>query len=358
MDFITPLPATSHGNTGILVVVDRFSKMMHAIPTPSPCTAIATARLYHDYIYRYHGLPRTIVSDRDPIFMSHFWTNLFSMTGVRLTPSSSYHPQTDGQTEVVNKKIEEILRCFVDEHQRNWDQLLVDVEVAYNSAPHSATLYSPFFLNYGLHPRTIPMDSVTSINPSANDFLSLIQETTKSAYRALEKAQVSMVKFANRSRREHVFSINDLVLLSTQNLSLDSYSGARKLMPKYCGPFQVIRVINDVTVKLKLPALMLQRGIHDVFHVSNIRPYRADGKFERSTIPPPPLQLVDGTTEYEVEKVIRHRIRRNQTEYLVKWTGYPSHENTWQAASDLSNAQNAIADYRARVVDASASRRE
>ena len=117
MDFIAPLPATSQGNTGILVVVDRFSKMMHAIPTPSPCTAVTTARLYHDSIYRYHGLPRTIASGRDPLFMSHFWTNLFSMTGVRLTPSSSYHPQTDGQTEVVNKKLEEMLRCFVDEHQ-------------------------------------------------------------------------------------------------------------------------------------------------------------------------------------------------------------------------------------------------
>ena len=79
--------------------------------------------------------------------MSHLLTNLFSMTGVRLTPSSSYHPQTDGQTEVVNKKLEEMLRCFVDEQKKNWDQLLVDVEVAYNSAPHSATLYSPFFLN-------------------------------------------------------------------------------------------------------------------------------------------------------------------------------------------------------------------
>jgi hypothetical protein len=103
------------------------------------------------------------------------------MTGVKLNPSSSYHPQTDGQTEVVNKKIEEIMRCFVDEHQRNWDQLLVDVEVSYNSAPHSATLNSPFFLNYVLHPRKIPMNSVTLINPSANDFLSRIQETTKSA---------------------------------------------------------------------------------------------------------------------------------------------------------------------------------
>jgi Chromo (CHRromatin Organisation MOdifier) domain len=111
-------------------------------------------------------------------------------------------------------------------------------------------------------------------------------------------------------------------------------------------------------VKLKLPSLMLQRVIRDVFHVIKNRPYRADGKFECAKKNPPPLQLIDGTTEYEVKKFVRHRIRNNQTEYLVKWTGYTSHKNTWQAASDLSNAQDAIADYHARVVDASASTRK
>jgi hypothetical protein len=358
MDFITPLPATSRGNTGILVVVDRFSKMMHAVPTPSHCTAITTANLYHDFIYRYHGLPKTIVSDRDPIFMSNFWRNLFAMVKVRLTPSSSYHPQTDGQTEIVNKKIEEMLRCFVDENQSNWDQLLVEIEVAYNSAPHSATLCSPFYLNYGLHPRTIPIDAVLSVNPAANDFIGRIHATIKAAHRSLQHTQDSMIKFANRSRREHLFSVNDLVLLSTANLSLDTYSGARKLMPKYCGPFKIVKIINDVTMKLDLPPLMLQRGIHNVFHVSNLRPYHPDQNVDRAQITPPPIQLQDGTTEYEVEKIVRHRIRNHQTEYLVQWTGYPSHENTWQTSDDLSNAPDALADYHARVEDASASREE
>jgi hypothetical protein len=149
----------------------------------------------------------------------------------------------------VNIKLEEMLRCFVDENQQNLYRLLV--EVVYNSAPHSATLYSPFFLNFGLHPRTIPMDSVTSINPASNNILSTIQEATKSSHKALENAQDSVVKYAIRSRREHNWAIDDLVLLSTQNLSLDAYSGARNLMPKLCGPFPVLRVINDVTVKLK-----------------------------------------------------------------------------------------------------------
>jgi hypothetical protein len=167
-----------------------------------------------------------------------------------------------------------------------------------------------------------------------------------------------MVKFGDRSRREHVFAINYLVVISTKHLSFDAYSGARKIIPKYCGPFQVMRLIKEVFAKLKLPSLILQRGIDDVLHVSEIRPFRADGKFERAKIPPPPLQLIDGTTEYEVEKVVRHRIRNNQTEYLVKWTGYLSHENTWQAASDISNFQDTIAYYHALVVDASASRRE
>jgi hypothetical protein len=134
--------------------------MVHAIPTPSPCTAFETARLYHDFICRYHGHPRTIDSDRDQIFMSHFRKNLLSMTGVRLTHSSSYHPQTDDQTEVVKMKIEEALWCFVDEHQRNWDHMLVDVEFAWNSAQYSTNLCSPCFLKYCLHPRKISMDSV------------------------------------------------------------------------------------------------------------------------------------------------------------------------------------------------------
>ena len=89
--------------------------------------------------------------------MSKFWTSLFKMLHVKLRPSSAYHPETDGQTEVVNRKVEEMLRCFVNHHQSNWDLFLVDLEFAYNSAPHSTTTLSPFYLTYGSEPRSNPI---------------------------------------------------------------------------------------------------------------------------------------------------------------------------------------------------------
>lgn len=358
MDFITPLPKTLRGNSGILVVVDRYSKMMHAIPTPSSCTALITARLFHDFVYRFHGLPRTIISDRDPIFMSKFWQSLFDLVQVKLSPSSAYHPETDGQTEIVNRKIEEMLRCFVDSAQSNWDELLIDAEVAYNSAPHSTTTFSPYFLNYGMHPRTIPIDAATSISPAADDFLRTIRQAQQKACKAIANAQESMQKYANRSRTPCSMNVGDLVLLSTRNLTLDAYSGAHKLMPRCCGPFKITEKINDVSFRLELPKALLLRGIHNAFHASSLRPYHPDTQFSRTAPPPPAQKLSDGSVEYEVEKVIRHRRRGSTVQYLVKWVGYPDHENTWQTASDLQNAPLALEEYHTRVEDASASRGE
>jgi hypothetical protein len=198
------------------------------------------------------------------------------MVNVKLTPSSSYLPETDGQTEIVKKKLEDMLRCFVDECQSNWDELLLDAKVAYNSAPHSATTFSPYYLNYGMHPRTIPMDIVTSVNPAANDFLITIHKIQRVAQKAIARAQSSMEHYSNRSRRSGSFEVGDLVLLSTRNLTLDSYTGAHKLMPKACGSFKITGKISNLTVHLDLPPLILRRGIHSAFHVSCLRLYFAD----------------------------------------------------------------------------------
>jgi hypothetical protein len=130
MDFITPLSKTQNGNTGIFVVVDRLSKLIRVTANPTPFDAPTTSRLFYENFYRNHGLPTEIISDLDPIFMSHFWKGLFSILRVRLCPSSAYHPETYGQTEVVNRKIEEMLRCYVNEHQSDWDTYLIDLEVA------------------------------------------------------------------------------------------------------------------------------------------------------------------------------------------------------------------------------------
>jgi hypothetical protein len=132
MDFISPLPKTARGNAGLFVVVDRLSKLIRIAAIPANVDAPEVTRLFHTHVYRHHGIPLEIISDRDPIFMSKFWTTLFGMFRVKLRPSSAYRPETDGQTEFVNRKVEEILRRFVNNNESNWDIFLIDLEFEYN----------------------------------------------------------------------------------------------------------------------------------------------------------------------------------------------------------------------------------
>jgi hypothetical protein len=115
---------------------------------------------------------------------------------------------------------------------------------------------------------------------------------------------------ANRRRRPSTFAVGDLVLLSTRNLVYDTYTGARKLMPKFCGPFAITAKINDVTYRLDLSVPMLARGIHNAFHAKLLRPYHPDTAFERTPVAPPPIQFPDGDTEYEAEQFVRYRLHR------------------------------------------------
>jgi hypothetical protein len=119
MDFITGLPKSGNKSM-IMVVVDRLSKYAHFCALPHPFTASTVAQIFMDHIFKLHGMPHSIVSDRDPNFTSNFWQELFKLQGTQLHLSSAYHPQTDGQTEVVNKCLETYLRCFASEKQHQW----------------------------------------------------------------------------------------------------------------------------------------------------------------------------------------------------------------------------------------------
>jgi hypothetical protein len=151
MDFIVGLPK-SQGKSALLVVVDRLSKYGHFIAIKRPATASAVADIFFDQVVRLHGVPESIVSDRDPVFTSTFWQNLFKCCGTKLLTSSSYHPQTDGQTEVVNRTIEMYLRCLATERPSTWVQWLPWAEFCYNSSYHLALRMTPFELVYGRKP--------------------------------------------------------------------------------------------------------------------------------------------------------------------------------------------------------------
>ena len=351
MDFIMPLPETKRKNIGIFVVVDRLSKRIRVAPIPRSYDAPIVADIFFENIYRHHGLPEEIISDRDSVFMSHFWDAIFRKLAVKLKPSSAYHPQTDGQTERMNRKIEEMLRCYVDHHQSNWDLLLTHIEVAYNSAPHSTTTYSPFFLDHGREMVTIPFDVTLLRNssvPAANNWLETLEKSKESAINAIFKANEYMARYANKKRRPCTLRPGDQVLLSTKNLIPEGFTGARKLMPKYCGPFRILESINDVTFRLDLPKPILQRNVHNAFHASLLRPYHFQPGDTRTPDPPPPEITDSGAPEYHVEKILQHRRRRGRSQYLVKWLGYPDTENSWVASHDL-HAPDLLADFKSSL---------
>jgi hypothetical protein len=168
MDFIFGLPEDDNKNNGILVLVDRFSKMVHLVAVPETITAEGCARVFVDTVFRLHGLPRDLVSDRDPRFTAEFWRAVFRLLGTRVNMSTSDHPESDGQTERANRVIEEILRGYVHSFS-SWSEFLPMVEFAINNSVHASTTHTPFYVNGLRHPR-IPalLESESSLREGGN----------------------------------------------------------------------------------------------------------------------------------------------------------------------------------------------
>jgi hypothetical protein len=164
--------------------------------------------------------------------MSKFWTTLFRMLRVKLRPSSAYHPETDGQTEVVNREFEEILLLFVNLNQSNWDLFLIDLEFAYDSAQHSSITFSPFFLTYGTERRGAPFGMTITSNPAATDFLENIHTAVTTAHESIIPANEYTTIQDNRRRRPSTFSVGDFVLLSNALIFFPAFIEPRTALPQ------------------------------------------------------------------------------------------------------------------------------
>jgi len=222
LDFITDLPLTKRNKGGIMTVVDKLTKMAHFIPINMKSSSGDVARIYFDEIFRLHGLPKALISDRDPRFTGNFWKSLFKILGVEQLMSTAYHPQTDGQTERINQILEQMLRAFVSYEQDEWDLLLPAAEFAYNNAEQSSTKFSPFKLNYGkdpLVPASLFQPNDTNV-PSVTEFLEKQATNLKIAKDQLIRAQESQEKYANKFRRDDEFEVGEEVLVATTHVKL------------------------------------------------------------------------------------------------------------------------------------------
>ena len=190
IDLIGPLPP-SNGKDAILVVVDRFTKMIRLFPTTTNLTSMDLAQIYRDELWKLHGIPRSIVSDQGPQFASEFTKNLLRGLGVTRKLSTAYHPQTDGQTERINQEVEGYLRTFCNYQQDDWAHWLPMAEFHYNDKQHSATGSTPFFLNYGHHPWKGELVTNTT-TPATTDFLKHMKQAREEAAAAITNYQEEM----------------------------------------------------------------------------------------------------------------------------------------------------------------------
>lgn len=271
LDFIGGLPPSS-GKHCILVVVDRLSKNAHFLALSHPYTAMDIAKLYLDQVFRLHGMPKDITSDRDPTFLSEIWREMFRVHGVDLNFSTVYHPQTDGQTEVTNKMLETYLRCMTSDSPHSWISWLSLAEWWYNTTYHSAIHSTSYDIVYGqpppVHMPYLPGESSSS---SVDRTLQKREAVIDLMKFHLLRAQNRMKQYADAHRSDREFKIGDYGYLKLQPYSQHSLKCRNiphKLSHRYYGPFLVIERIGTRAYKLELPS---NAAIHNVFHVSQLK---------------------------------------------------------------------------------------
>ena len=306
IDFVGPLPRTKDYYDYILVVVDKFSKMAHFIPTTSNVTAKQTAQLLIDHVVRLHGVPDAIISDRGTQFVAQLFQEVWSALGTDLRMSTSYHPQTDGQTERVNRELEQQLRSHANRTQTQWKEWLSVVEMHYNSDRHESTGKTPYEMN-GVDWRDALAFAFQKSRRSsmssegAQQILEGIRSTWEDARQVMIKQREVQRKYADQSRREEEYEVDDLVMLSTENLTV----GRGKLSDRYVGPFRVAEVReNGVNVRLDLPKEFSR--IHPVFHVEKLKrftPSQIDWPGRVQIERPTPV-LVDGEEKWWAVKIL------------------------------------------------------
>jgi hypothetical protein len=341
VDIVGPLPE-SKGYNAILVIAEYLTKMKILVPTNTEISSAGVALCFRREVFRKHGLPKKVISDRGPQFVSHFTKDLYSLLGIRGAPSTAYHPQTDGQNERSHQETEQYLAAFIGYHQDDWSDWLDIAEFVQNDHVHVGTKNTPFYLNYGRHPWKGIDTGHTSLSPDADTFHLKMKEIHEEAKASLAIASETMKRFYDRTKGISIpYQTGSMVWLEGKNIT--SLRPTKKLDDKRYGPFKVVKRVGRSAYELELPTGW--KAIHPVFNEVLLSPYHEPSfPGQRRPSPPPPVN-VEGHPEYEVEEILNVRKRGRGFQYLVHWKGYTHEEDTWEARSGLTHADEAIADF-------------
>uniref|UniRef100_A0A2N9GJN6 Integrase catalytic domain-containing protein n=1 Tax=Fagus sylvatica TaxID=28930 RepID=A0A2N9GJN6_FAGSY len=320
MDFVLGLPRTLKKHDSIFVVVDRFSKMAHFIPCSKTSDASKIAQLYFDEIVKLYGLPKTIVSDRDVKFMSYFWKTLWHLVGTKLKFSAAYHPQTDGQTEVVNQSLGNLLRCLMGDHARTWDSILPIAQFAYNNSVNRTIGMSPFKVMYGCKTRKpldlLPMSPQVRMSESAEAFARHVHDLHKDISNCIHS-------------------------------SLNGFpSGTvKKLQARSAGPFKVLKRIGSNAYVIELPS---DYGISSTFNIEDLVAYKGP-----ATIPDDPFTEPSPTPTISPDfDTIPPNIPPTHKESIDAILDEAESDCTWIAREDLQQLDPDLLEYYQSRIDA------
>jgi len=325
------------GHEAIWVIVDRLTKTAHFLPVRMTFTMDQFARLYAKEIIRLHGVPTSIVSDRDPRFTSNFWKSLHRAMGTKLSFSIAFHPQTDGQSERTIQTLEDMLRICALEFGGHWEKHLPLIEFAYNNSYHASISMAPYEALYGRKCRSpVHWDEI-------GERKILGPEIVEQTVQAIEKIRVSMKKaqdrqksYADKRRKDLEFTAGNKVFLKvTPMKGVLRFGKKGKLRPRYVGPFEILKRVGNVAYQLALPPEF--SAVHDVFHVSMLRKYVPD---PAHVIKHQPLGIQQDLTYEEAPIcIIAQKVQklRNKEIPLVKilWQQHSVQEATWEREDEM-----------------------
>ena len=330
MDFIEGVPK-SEGYIAILVVVDRFTKVSHFLPLKHPLTAASVAKVFLNNIVRLHGLPLAIVSDRDKIFTSSFWKELFRVWGTELQMSIAYHLQTDGQTEQVHQCLEMYLHCAVHDSPKKWAAWLPQAEFWYNTSYHSSLGCTSYQALNGHAPNMGHLwGHATSQNSDVQTWLASHTEHNAALKEHLSGAQYKYKQFADQKRSDREFAVGEMVYLRLQPYAQSTVVNCpcHKLALKYFGPYKVLDKVGNAAYRLELP-----RGsqVHPVFHVSQLKGHVPDHTPVFTSLPVPVDLSVPGVVPEEIlDRLLVKKKNTAHLQILVKWATLPAASATWE----------------------------